>query len=122
MTGDVGKLSQALELKRLHMPKRLYRYRALSDSNIKYRFGEIVRGELYMLHPSELNDSFVVSSNLAESKPSAYMRDKEDFTKLFMDKMSDEMCESIFGSGTWYEKLLTLVTEKSVPQDKIESI
>ena len=120
MSGDVGKFSQALELKRLHMPKRLYRYRALSDSNIKYRFGEIVRGELYMSHPSELNDPFEASSNLAESKPSAYMRDKEDFTKLFKDKMSSEDYVSVFDSDSWYENMLTYVAEKSAPQDKVE--
>lgn len=122
MSGDVGKFGQALELKRLHIPKRLYRYRTLSDDNItKYRFGEIVRGELYMSHPSELNDPFKVSSNLVESKPSAYMRDKEDFTKLFKDKISGEDYERVFGSDAWYENLLTYVAEKSMPQDKVES-
>lgn len=121
MSGDVEQFGQALDLKRLHIPKKLYRYRTLSDANIaNYRFGEIVRGELYMSHPSELNDPFEASSNLAESKPSAYMRDKEDFTKLFKDKMSDEDYESVFGSDAWYEKLLTYVAEKSVSQDKVE--
>lgn len=122
MSGDVVKFRQALDLKRLHMPKRLYRYRTLRDDNIsKYRFGEIVRGELYMSHPEELNDPFEATSNLAESKPSAYMRDKEDFTKLFRDKMSDEDYESVFGRDDWYENLLTYVAEKSVPQEKVEA-
>lgn len=122
MSGDVKKFGQALDLKRLHIPKRLYRYRALSDDNIsKYRFGEIVRGELYLSHPSELNDPFEASSNLAASEPSAYMRDKEDCAKLFKDKMNDEEYESVFGSDSWYENLLTYVAEKSVPQDKVES-
>lgn len=123
MSGDVEKFGQALDLKQLHIPKRLYRYRTLSDENItKYRFGEIVRGELYMAHPSELNDPFEVSSKLAESKPSAYMRDKADFTYLFKDKMSDQDYASIFRSDDWYEKLLTYVAEKSVSQDKVESV
>lgn len=121
MSDDVKKFGQALDLKRLHIPKRLYRYRALSDDSIiKYRFGEIVRGELYMSHPSELNDPFEASSNLASSKPSAYMRDKEDFTKLFKGKMNDEDYESVFGNDSWYENLLTYVAEKSVPQYKVE--
>ena len=86
MSGDEGDFDKALSLKRLHIPKRLYRYRTLSDDSIaKYRLGEIVRGELYMSHPSELNDPFEVTSNLAAFNPSAYMRDKEDFTKLFKD-------------------------------------
>ena len=31
MSGDVEKFGQALDMKRLHIPKKLYRYRALSD-------------------------------------------------------------------------------------------
>jgi len=121
MSGDAEKFRQARGLKRLHIPKRLYRYRALNDDNItQYRFGEIVRGELYMSHPGELNDPFEVSSVLAASEPSAYMRDKEDFIKLFKDKMSDQDYESVFGSDSWYEMLLTYVAEKSAPQDKVE--
>ena len=123
MSGDVVKFGQALDLKRLYIPKRLYRYRTLSDDNItKYRFGEIVRGELYMSHPEELNDPFEASSNLAESKPSAYMRDKEDFTRLFKDKMSDQDYERVFDSDAWYENLLNYVAEKSVSPDKVEEI
>ena len=99
MSGDAGDFDKALSLKRLHIPKRLYRYRTLSDDSIaKYRFGEIVRGELYMSHPSELNDPFEATSNLAAFNPSAYMRDKEDFTKLFKDKMNGEDYESVFDS------------------------
>ena len=122
MSGDAGDFDKALSLKRLHIPKRLYRYRTLSDDSIaKYRFGEIVRGELYMSHPSELNDPFEVTSNLAAFNPSAYMRDKEDFTKLFKDKMSDEDYANVFDSDFWYDNLLTYVAEKSVPQDKVDS-
>lgn len=122
MSGDVEKFGQALELKRLHIPKKLYRYRTISDDNItSYRFDEIVRGELYMSHPSELNDPLEASSNLAAYSPSAYMRDKEDFTKLFKEIMSVEDYEKVFDSDFWYENLLTYVAEKSVPQDKVES-
>lgn len=122
MSGDVKEFGQALELKRQHIPEKLYRYRTLSDDNIiKYRLGEIVRGELYMSHPSELNDPFEASSNLAESKPSAYIKDKEEFTGLFKDKMSGEDYERVFGNDVWYENLLTYVAEKSVSQDKVEA-
>ncbi len=121
MSGDAGKFGEALALKRLNIPKKLYRYRTLSDDNMTYRFGEIVQGELYMSHPSELNDPFEASSNLAAFEPSAYMRDKKDFTELFKDKMSDEDYASIFDSDSWYDKLLTYVAKKSVPEDKVEA-
>ena len=122
MSGDVEKFGQALDMKRLHIPQKLYRYRALSDDNIaQYRFREIVLGELYMSHPSELNDPFEATSNLAAVNPSTYMRDKEDFTKSFKDIMSDEDYASVFDSDCWYEKLLTYVAEKSVSQDRVEA-
>ena len=34
MSGDVEKFGQALDLKRIHIPPKLYRYRTLSDDNI----------------------------------------------------------------------------------------
>lgn len=38
MSGDVKEFGQALELKRQHIPEKLYRYRTLSDDNIiKYQ-------------------------------------------------------------------------------------
>lgn len=122
ISGDLLKFRQAFDLKRKHIPPKLYRYRALSDDSIiKHRFGEIVLGELHLSHPSELNDPFEVSSNLTYYSPAAYMSDKEDFTKLFKDRMSEEDYERVFFSDSWYENLLTFVAEKSVSQDQIES-
>ena len=48
------------------------------------------------------------------------MTNKEDFTKLFKDKMSSEDYVSVFDSDSWYENMLTYVAEKSAPQDKVE--
>ena len=43
ISGDLLKFRQAFDLKRKHIPPKLYRYRALSDDSIiKHRFGEIV--------------------------------------------------------------------------------
>ena len=53
---SVTDFGEALDLKRKNLPKKLYRYRSLSDETIKYRFAEIVRGELFMSHPKDLND------------------------------------------------------------------
>ena len=123
MSDDVEKLGQALELKRMHIPEKLYRYRTLNDDNIsKYRFSEIVHGELYLSHPSELNDPFEVSSNLGASEPSAYMEDKEDFTELFKDNMTGEDFERVFDSNSWYENLQIYVAEKSVPKEKAKTV
>ena len=121
-SSNVDDLHEALELKKLHIPKKLYRYRTLNDGNIaKYRFGEIVQGELFLSHPSDFNDPFEVSSILGDIEPSAYMRDKEDFTELFKDKMTAEDYESIFECDSWYGNLLDYVAKKSVPKEKIEA-
>lgn len=120
MSGDAKKFGQALELKRLHMPKKLYRYRALSDENIgNYRKSEIIGGELYMSHPNELNDPFEVSSKLGASSPSAYMKDKEMFISSFKELMSPDDYEDVFTGDDWYEKLAAYVAEKSAPADNL---
>lgn len=52
ISNNVTEYGMALELKCKHIPNKLYRYRSLSDETMEYRFGEIVRGELYMSHPN----------------------------------------------------------------------
>lgn len=121
-SNDISKFREALDLKRRHIPKRLYRYRALdAESIIKHRFDEIVKGELFLPHPNELNDPFEASSSLGDAEPSAYMSDKADFTILFKDKMRPEDYDRVFESDLWYNSLLTYVAEKSVSEDKVES-
>lgn len=122
MSDDVKKFGEALELKQMHMPKKLYRYRTLSDENIaKYRFGEIVRGELYLSHPDELNDPFEASSKLSSTKLSGYVKDKDRYSSLFLEKMSAEEYQSVFEGDEWFEKLLAFVAEKSVCQEEAVS-
>ena len=122
MSDDAKKFRQALDLKRDHILPKLYRYRALNDENItKTRFGEIIRGELYLSHPGELNDPFEGSSILEDSKPTAYMSNKDLFDNAFKDKMSSEEYERVFSGNSWDERLLAYVAENSVPNDKVES-
>lgn len=119
-SNDVKDIGKALDIKREHMPEKLYRYRSLTDENINtYRLCEIVRGELYLSHPKELNDPFEVSSILGNTEPSSYMRDKEDFTELFHPIMEPEIFESIFTDAKWYDELLAYVAEKSVSPEKV---
>ena len=51
-----GDLRKALDLKRKHIPEKLYRYRNLD--NLDYRTSEIATGEIYVASPPELNDIF----------------------------------------------------------------
>lgn len=113
--------SKALDLKRAHIPNKLYRYRSLTDKNIAtHRFDEIVQGSLFLPHPQELNDPFEVSSLLGSNDPSKYTRKKEHFTKLYRDIMDTNDFEEVFESDNWYDRLLTYVIKKSVTKENAE--
>ena len=53
MAGDLKNFSAALELKREHIPKRLYRYRSVM--NCPNIIEEICEGEIYLAHPDDMN-------------------------------------------------------------------
>ena len=112
LLNDKASYGKALDLKRSHIPEKLYRYRSLSNDSMKHRFGEIIRGELFLSHPKDLNDPFEVSSVLRNSEPETYMWDRKDFTELFREIMEPEEYERIFSSDTWYNDLLTFVAKK----------
>lgn len=120
LLNDIASYGKALDLKRSHIPEKLFRYRSLSNDSMKHRFGEIIRGELFLSHPKDLNDPFEVSSVLRNSEPATYMWDRKDFTELFRETMEPEEYERIFSSDTWYNDLLTFVAEKSVPAERVE--
>ena len=60
----------ALELKRQHLPARLYRYRPSSEPF--YAIDEIKTGEIYCAHHSELNDPYDACSVMRQTSLSAY--------------------------------------------------
>lgn len=118
IVSDFGK---ALELKREHIPKKLYRYRPLSNDNMKYRFGEIVRGELRMSHPKELNDPFEVCSQLGSTNPSDYIANKKDmYANQFAGTISEHKHQEIFSSDNWFNLLVSYIAEETALKDELE--
>lgn len=112
--------SKALELKREHIPPKLYRYRAITDGNMKHRVNEIVHGELFLSHPKDFNDPFEVCSMLHNTSPGSYFHTKDLFKELFKDKMPPEVFESIFAKDDFFEALAEYVAEKSGPSEKVK--
>lgn len=111
---------KACDLKNAHIPNKLYRYRSLSDASINTtRFGEIVRGELYLSHPDELNDPLEASSLLHTTDATMYSAQKDEYMKAFSGKMPTNIFEEIFDDENWFDKLTTYVAEKTVPTEKI---
>lgn len=118
--GEVNAFRAALDLKREHLPQKLYRYRTVSDDSMEYRFGEIVRGELYLSHPNEFNDPFEASSHLLSSDLSIYLARKEIYKDMFVKVIEPELFLDIFESDNWFEKLMTFVAEQTVSSEKVE--
>ena len=106
--GDVRK---ALDLKRKHIPERLYRYRNLN--NLDYLTGEISTGEIYIASPPELNDIFDVVS-LMSAKDSKFYFSKGNMKELYEDSFKGlpaDIFEKIFNNKDWYDKLAEYVAE-----------
>lgn len=109
--GDVRK---ALDLKRKHIPERLYRYRNLN--NLEYITGEISTGEIYIASPPELNDIFDVVS-LMSAKDSKFYFSKGNMKELYEDSFKGlpaDIFEKIFNNKDWYDKLAEYVAENVI--------
>ncbi len=111
---------KALELKRQHIPSKLYRYRSVTDDNMPHRINEIVCGELFLSHPKYLNDPFEVCSMLHNTKPDSYFNTRDLFKDLFNGKMPPEDFERIFAKNDFLEELAEYVAQNSVPPEKAE--
>ena len=110
----VDDYGEALDLKRKHIPTKLYRYRPLDNKSMAFRMGEIVRGELYLSHPKDLNDPFEVSSLLHSSNPSDYLHAKEEFVKTFEGRMDPDTYSRIFSKENFFDELMDFAAENSI--------
>ena len=121
-SGSVNDHSKALELKLKNIPTKLYRYRALSDENMGFGFNEIVKGELYMSHPNELNDPFEATTCLLSLSPADYIHNKEQYKESFKGKIPSDKLDKIFSEDNWFDAIITYVSEISLPNGKNEEL
>lgn len=101
--------TKALELKRAHIPNKLYRYR--TTKNLEYLKEEICDGEIFLSLPSEMNDPFDSHSVLGEHNASPYVQRKDVFMSEFENIMDKESFDRIFNSTNWLELLLIFAAE-----------
>lgn len=106
---EKGDFTNALELKRAHIPNKLYRYR--TTNNLEYLKEEICDGEIFLSLPSEMNDPFDSHSVLGEKHPTPYIQNKDVFMSEFKNIMDKESFEKIFNSSNWLELLLIFAAE-----------
>ena len=120
-SNTVADYGKALDLKRKHIPRKLYRYRSITDKNIAYRFAEIVRGELYLSHPQELNDPFEGCSHLGSTNPADYLKGKYvEYSERFVGVIPAEKHKAIFSSDNWFDELMSYVAETTAKGGEIE--
>ncbi|MBQ6863619.1 MAG: DUF2971 domain-containing protein [Clostridia bacterium] len=119
--GTPADYCNALDLKRNNLPKRLYRYRPITDASLKYRFNEIVRGELWLSHPKELNDPFECCSHLRVSEPGYYFDDKKLFEEMAKGIFEPKDFIEIFESEKWFDSLIAYISEKSTTAERVEA-
>ena len=118
MSDRIEDFSAALELKRRHLPPKLYRYRPATEPF--YALDEICTGEIYLAHHQELNDPFDASSVMRGTHPMDYMgeNDKAKYQETFQPKLEEDVFRQIFESDHWYDELMTFVAKESVPPEQ----
>lgn len=118
MSDGIENFSAALELKRSHLPLKLYRYRPAAEPF--YALDEICTGEIYLAHHQDLNDPFDASSVMRGTHPMDYMREntKARYQETFQPKLEEHIFRQIFESDHWYDELMTLAAKESVPPEQ----
>lgn len=118
-TDGKDNFSRALDMKLHNIPKKLYRYRSVTDNNLEFRKDEIVYGDLYLSHPDEFNDPFEASSLLSGKKSSDYLNDRALYQNHFAHIPEDDYHE-IFDAEDWYDRLLRYGArnEKSITEEQ----
>lgn len=110
-SNDFQLYEKALEMKRKHIPEKLYRYRSMSVESKINRKMEIEHNLIYLSHPSELNDPLEASSLLQPDKIPSIL--KNEFKKRFSEIMPQETHYNIFKSDNWLNELKNYISQNS---------
>ena len=117
---EKGDFTKALELKREHIPNKLYRYR--TTGNLEYLKGEICDGEIFLSLPSEMNDPFDSHSVLGEKHPAPYIQSKNEYMSRFKDIMDKDTFDKIFDDDNWFELMSLFTAENSGSSHNVNAI
>ncbi|MBQ8417056.1 MAG: DUF2971 domain-containing protein [Phascolarctobacterium sp.] len=100
---NVADIPKALELKRVNMPSKLYRYRPLN--NLEYFEDEVVNAHVYLANPKMFNDPFDSSSVLQPENIKTSEELKNRFKESFKNFADRKDIRYIFNSKHWFERM-----------------
>lgn len=118
ISSEIENHMKALELKRSHLPTKLYRYRSLKNKeNIE---SEVCKGEIFLAPPSVMNDPYDSRSILGSYSPSVYIKNKKEFEKRFSKSMDKSTFDKIFNSNEWMDNLVQYIAGKYASTNEVE--
>ena len=109
---NLENMRKAFDLKRKHIPSKLYRYREVSKETLQYRKQEISNGELFLSHPKNLNDPFECWSILHSISPEEYV-DKNMYAEYYSMAGKNRELNTILENDDWFSALITLQTSEA---------
>lgn len=112
--------TKALELKRTHIPNKLYRYR--TTNKLEYLKEEICDGEIFLSLPSEMNDPFDSHSVLGEKHPAPYIQSKDEYMSRFKDVMDKDTFDKVFDDDNWFEMMSLFTAEQAGSPNGVNGI
>ncbi len=114
-SGKYEDYQAALEIKKLNLPPKLYRYRSVTKDNLEYREREIVKGELYLSRSDELNDPFEGCALLHSGNPALYAN-KDTFVEFYNLQGKENEARAVFEDENWFENVNFSILENSEVQ------
>lgn len=110
---------KAFELKRAHIPPKLYRYRAVSKENLDYRKQEIATGEIFLSHPGKLNDPFECWSVLHSTSPVEYA-DKNTYAEYYIKTGRTQELRTVLENDDWFSALTAMQISNAASDEEAE--
>lgn len=120
MSSAETNFNKAIELKRNHLPQKLYRYR--KTDNLEHLKNEICKGQIFLSSPSAMNDPFDSCTLLSEHNPSTYAQTKIKYEKEYKDILDNQTFKQIFDSDNWLDELVTYITKKYVSDEQVDNM
>ncbi|MBO7183470.1 MAG: DUF2971 domain-containing protein [Bacteroidales bacterium] len=134
LSPESGSTIKALEMKREHIPEKLFRYRPLGsysakcancvaeskilkESRLDHVLSEIRSGQIYASPVGRLNDPFegysILKKDHALKKILNSDKHKKSCEEKFRDHLTDAKFKEIFDSEDWNEELLKYISDQT---------
>ena len=120
--GGLKNYSEALRIKKVHLPKFLYRYRSF-DKNKLNRIRREIYGFIYLSKAKDFNDPYDTRSVLNKGKREFIENLKSTNEKSMLNHFSDDELENIFVKENWFDVMLVqgLIKEKITKNEAIKN-